>query len=124
VPLVQPIQVLKVLDRMLNWKKLDSVAQYEDLMKASNDKPFAVFKHSTRCSVSNMAKKKLEFEWSFKEEQIPIYYLDLLVYREISNRLSNDLHIEHQSPQLLVIQNQKAIYHQSHGEIEVADILL
>ena len=109
---------------MLNWKKLDSVAQYEDLMKASNDKPFAVFKHSTRCSVSNMAKKKLEFEWSFKEEQIPIYYLDLLVYREISNRLSNDLHIEHQSPQLLVIQNQKAIYHQSHGEIEVADILL
>ncbi|MEI6310856.1 MAG: bacillithiol system redox-active protein YtxJ [Bacteroidota bacterium] len=109
---------------MLHWKHLDSVAQYEDLMNASVSKPFAVFKHSTRCSVSSMAKKKLEFEWTFKEEQMPIYYLDLLAHRDISNKISKDLHIEHQSPQLLVIQNQKAIYHQSHGDIEVADIPL
>lgn len=109
---------------MLHWKHLDSVAQFEELMNTSVNKPFAVFKHSTRCSVSSMAKKKIEFEWTFKEDQMPIYYLDLLAHRDISNRISQDLHIEHQSPQLLVIQNKKAIYHQSHGDIEVADIPL
>jgi bacillithiol system protein YtxJ len=51
-----------------------------------------------------------------------LYYLDLLEHRDISNKIANDTHITHQSPQLIVIKNKEAIYHESHGNIDVSDI--
>ena len=109
---------------MLAWNQLTSLSQFELLVDNSNLQAFAVFKHSTRCSVSSMAKKKLEFEWQFDSVSLPIYYLDLLQHRNISNKIATDLHVEHQSPQLIVVKNKQAIYHESHGSIEVADIHL
>jgi bacillithiol system protein YtxJ len=107
---------------MFDWKSLNSLSQYEELMQASDKKPFAVFKHSTRCSVSHMAKKKMEMEWNIDDASLNLYYLDLLEHRDISNKIANDTHITHQSPQLIVIKNKEAIYHESHGNIDVSDI--
>lgn len=107
---------------MLNWNQLTNLSQFELLVDNSNTQPFAVFKHSTRCSVSSMAKKKIEFEWKFDASSLPIYYLDLIQHRDISNKIASELHVEHQSPQLIVVKNKQAVYHESHGSIEVADI--
>ena len=107
---------------MFDWKSLLSLSQYEELMQASDKKPFAVFKHSTRCSVSHMAKKKMEMEWNLDDASLTLYFLDLLEHRDISNKIASDTHITHQSPQLIVIKNREAIYHESHGNIEVSDI--
>lgn len=107
---------------MLTWRKLEDMSTYDSLMSQSSTQAFAVFKHSTRCSVSTMAKKKLESDWNISDEHIQLYYLDLLAHRDISNKLASDLHIEHQSPQLLVVKDHRCIYNQSHGNIEVENI--
>lgn len=109
---------------MLHWKELTSLQQWNDLLESSSSVPFAVFKHSTRCSVSVMAKRKLEQEWSFEEAVLPIYYLDLLNYRDISNTIEAQSNVVHQSPQLIVIKNKSEIYHASHGNIEPDQIKL
>jgi bacillithiol system protein YtxJ len=43
--------------------------------------------------------------------------LDLLSYRAISNAIAQQLEVTHQSPQLLVIKNGKAVAHASHEQI-------
>lgn len=101
----------------MNWKSLDSEQQFSDIL--ATEPLFAVFKHSTRCSISSMAKNRLEREWNL---QFPIYYLDLLQYRSVSNLIAEKSGIEHQSPQLIVFQNGKPIYNGSHSGIVVDDI--
>ncbi len=102
---------------MLHWNELLSGQQFKDLL---NDEPlFAVFKHSTRCSISDMAKNRLEREWKL---DLPIYYLDLLEHRDVSNLIAELSGIEHQSPQLLVFRFGKVIYHASHNSIDVNEV--
>ena len=45
------------------------------------------------------------------------FLLDVLKYREISTKIETDFKVIHESPQILVIQNSKCVYHASHNEI-------
>lgn len=81
-------------------------------------KPIAIFKHSTRCSLSSMVKSRLERGWDIKDNDIEMYYLDLLAHRNISNKIASIYNVEHQSPQLIVLNQGKVLYHKSHGDID------
>lgn len=101
----------------MKWEILTSEEQFRQLLES---KPlFAVFKHSTRCSISSMAKSRLERDWDL---DMPIYYLDLIQYRSLSNFIAHRSGIEHESPQLIVFQNGKAVYDASHSSIVVSDL--
>jgi bacillithiol system protein YtxJ len=103
----------------IGWKPLIDLGQLNEIVDFSNEKPVAIFKHSTRCSISRMALKQFENEFNL-QNKIDIYFLDLLNYREISNEIANRFNVIHQSPQILLIKNGKAIYHDSHSDIEAA----
>lgn len=45
------------------------------------------------------------------------YLLDLLAYRNLSNDIAERFGVQHQSPQLIVIENGKAIRSVSHQSI-------
>jgi bacillithiol system protein YtxJ len=55
--------------------------------------------------------------YSFSEQDFGAWYLHLLSYRTISNAIAQQLEITHQSPQLLVIKNGKAIAHAAHENV-------
>lgn len=105
----------------MNWKILTSEEQIEDLKKISSEKTQLVFKHSTRCSISIMIKTRLEKE-TFPES-IDFFYLDLLKYRNLSNKLAEDFNVHHESPQVLLIKNGDCIYEESHNGIRMEEIL-
>lgn len=111
------------MNNMDQWKNLESQEQLNQLLETSNEKPVAIFKHSTRCSISAMALNRLQREWN-KEEMKPIdfYYLDLISYRDVSNKISEKLNVQHQSPQLIVIKNGKAAYHTSHMGVSYQEL--
>ena len=48
---------------------------------------------------------------------VELNYLDLLNHRDISGAIAERLGVVHQSPQLIVIKNGKAIAHASHEGI-------
>ena len=102
----------------INWKILETEAQLADFLDLSYHKPIAIFKHSTRCSLSSMVKSRLERGWNINDNDIDMYYLDLLNYRNVSDKISSVFNIEHQSPQLIVLSQGKVLYHASHGEID------
>lgn len=108
----------------MHWLKLENSSDLQQLLDASfsdNVSAVAIFKHSTRCIISTMVKARLVASWNFKEE-LPIYQLDLIQYRALSNQIADDLDVEHQSPQLLLIKDGKCFYHTSHNGISVRDI--
>ena len=82
-----------------------------------------IFKHSTRCSISLMAKRRFEMDWSELPDNLPLYYLDLIKYRDISNQIAEDFQVHHQSPQLLVIKDGECILDQSHSSISLEEAL-
>lgn len=109
----------------MNWLTIESLADLNKAVEDSNMeevKAVLIFKHSTRCSISSTAKFRLESKWE-NNEQIPTYYLDLIKYRELSNQIALDFDVYHESPQVIVLQHGKCIYHKSHLSISVNDIL-
>jgi bacillithiol system protein YtxJ len=107
----------------MHWLPLTDDRQLDEILTASYQKPIAIYKHSTRCSVSVMVKKGLEQQWHLSDQQLPIYYLDLLTYRPISNRIAELFHVVHQSPQLILIRDGKSIYNASHSEVDYDEIV-
>lgn len=105
----------------MKWTILETPEQLTDI-KLSNQVSL-IFKHSTRCSISMMAKKRFELDWETLPENINLYFLDLLRFREISNSIATDFSVFHQSPQLLLIKDGECIYEASHGEISVEEAL-
>jgi len=104
----------------MEWKQLTSEAQLDDIRAASHQKPQVIFKHSTRCNISSMALNRLER--SFVPTNADFYYLDLLNYRNISNKIATDFDVYHESPQVLVIINGECIYDESHSGISFDEI--
>ncbi len=105
----------------MNWLHLVSIDQLKNALNESDNTTFAVFKHSTRCSISVMVKNRLERHWNLND--FPVYYLDLLNYREISNYIAETLDVHHESPQLLIVKNKQCTWHKSHTDIIYDDFL-
>jgi bacillithiol system protein YtxJ len=101
----------------INWLQLTDSTQLDEIEDASNSKLVLIFKHSTRCSISRMALRQFENEFEVNENVLP-YYLDLLNHRDISNEIASKFSVVHQSPQLLIISNEKCIYNASHSDID------
>jgi bacillithiol system protein YtxJ len=67
-----------------------------------------------------MAKSR--FERTYDLVGVVAFYLDLIAYRSISNQLATDFSIQHQSPQLLLIQEGVCTYNASHNSINIDEI--
>ena len=100
----------------MNWIKLESIGQLSEIDEKSRRGPVAIFKHSTRCSVSLTVLDRLERNLP-SDTITENYFLDLLAFRPISNVVAEHYNIEHESPQLLIIRNGKAVHVASHFEI-------
>ncbi|MGK4567724.1 bacillithiol system redox-active protein YtxJ [Flavobacterium sp. 3HN19-14] len=102
----------------VHWYYLESMAELDDIDNISMQKPVAIFKHSTRCSISRFSLKQFENEHNIETEKLELYFLDLLAHRDISDAIAMRYQVQHQSPQLIVIKDGKAVYNVSHSDID------
>jgi bacillithiol system protein YtxJ len=105
----------------MNWIDCTNEEQLELIKSKSVLKTQVIYKHSTRCSISTMAKGRLERATA--PDSIDFNYLDLIAYRSISNKIADDFNVEHASPQVLVIQNGQCVYDESHSGIAMDEIV-
>ena len=108
----------------MHWEKLTDVLQLEKIKKETTSQPALIFKHSTRCSISATALSRLERNWEkLNPEGITPYFLDLLNFRPLSNKIQEELLIKHESPQVLLIKNGQCVYDASHLNISLEEIV-
>ncbi|MCW4469613.1 bacillithiol system redox-active protein YtxJ [Flavobacterium sp. MFBS3-15] len=106
----------------INWNALTSLQQLDDIIQESAEMPVIIFKHSTRCGISRMALSGFEKEYAIDTESAKPYFLDLLQHRDISNEIATIFHVQHQSPQILIIKDGVVVYHASHGDIDAGKV--
>lgn len=104
----------------MNWIPLTDQTQLDIIAEASSLRPQMIFKHSTKCSISVMAKNRLERHLG--HEDIDCYYLDLLEYRSISNAISEQFQVHHESPQVILIKEKQCIFDESHNAIDWSEL--
>lgn len=108
---------------MIQWQPLNQNTPIESLAEESKEQPIVIFKHSTSCSISSMAKSRLERQWADSNlGKIKPYYLDLLSFRPVSNEIAEFFQVRHESPQLLLIQDGVCTYHASHMGIKLDEV--
>ena len=107
----------------MRWNNLRSVEQIEKIRAESKKNPVLIFKHSTRCNISRTSLDRLERNWKEEEmENVTLYFLDLLSYREISSRIAEEFGVDHESPQVIIIRDERPTYDRSHFEIDYQHI--
>jgi bacillithiol system protein YtxJ len=105
----------------MTWTQLKSADQLDEIKQQEGYS--LIFKHSTRCSISMMAKRRFELDWDNLPTDMPLYFLDLIQHRDISSQVAQVFNVHHESPQLLLIKDGECILDQSHGEISVEETL-
>lgn len=103
----------------MNWIPLSSEEQL--LQLKSQDKPSVIFKHSTRCHISNMALRFFERDWE-ENPNVNLYFLDILEHRSLSQQIAESFHVHHESPQLILIHNGECILDASHQDISAKEV--
>lgn len=109
-------------EKLLPWIALNNIAQLDAILDKSKSKTQVVFKHSTRCGISRMVMNQFVEAYQLTENDLDLYYLDLLSYRDVSNEVGYKFQVLHESPQILVVKNGVVVSHASHGAINEVDL--
>lgn len=99
-------------------KKIQSSTELHSIIDRSNKEPVFLLKHSQTCSISAAGYRAFE---GF-DTDIPKYYLIVQTSRPLSNEVASALGIRHESPQLFLLKDGKAVWHASHYSISQSKI--
>ena len=105
----------------MEWIHLTDEEQLNNIIEKSQEKAQVIFKHSNRCSISSVALQRLQ-----KANQpggIDFYFLDLIKFRSVSNKIAEIFKVRHESPQVLLIKDGKCIFNESHLGIDMHEIM-
>ncbi len=97
--------------------KAEKLGTNEQLEQAIEANPTCIlFKHSLTCPISQSAFEEFQ---AYREEhaEVPAFYLYVQDARDVSNRIAERFGVRHESPQVLYIQDGKAVWHDSHWKI-------
>ena len=96
--------------------KIDDHSALENLLTDSTRKPVIVFKHSNACSISARAYREME-----KLDNVNI--LEVQTAREVSREFANLTGVRHETPQVVVLRDGKAVWNASHFEVTAAGVM-
>jgi bacillithiol system protein YtxJ len=97
-PDIQPIRSKKALDSALG-------------------KPRAIlFKHSTRCWVSSRSLAEVK-KFLAESAEVPVYLIDVIADRVLSREVAERLDVWHQSPQAILVEDGRVVWHASHSQV-------
>jgi bacillithiol system protein YtxJ len=105
----------------MEWIEISDLSILEQIKSKSYLQPQVIFKHSTRCSVSSVAKNRLDK--SAQPTGTDFYFLDLIKHRDISRAIAELFEVHHESPQVLLIKNGECVYDESHYGISMDEII-
>ncbi|MGN7401413.1 bacillithiol system redox-active protein YtxJ [Cytobacillus praedii] len=77
---------------------------------------FLLLKHSSTCPISHAAYEEYE-KFVNENESVKSFYLVVQEDRPLSNHIAENFQIKHESPQAILFNNGKPIWHASHWKI-------
>lgn len=100
----------------MNWNTLDSIESIKSNVTS------LIFKHSPRCVISRIVLKRFELNFKIDFESVKFYKIDVIKERCLSNKISKIYNVHHESPQIILIKDNKCIFHESHESINIESL--
>jgi bacillithiol system protein YtxJ len=97
-----------------HFKRIADKEALDELLVRSNKEPVAVFKHSTTCPISASAYRELE---DYPGE---VVLIEVQRAGDLSSEIVERTGIQHESPQVIILRNGKAVWHASHWQVTSA----
>jgi len=87
-------------------------------LDTSRQTPIFLFKHSTRCPVSTAAHDRVSRYVAEAPENAPgVHMIRVVESRPVSDEAALLLSVRHESPQIILVKEGKAVWSASHYEI-------
>jgi len=96
--------------------KITSKEELKQLLSNSNNKPVVVFKHSTSCPISSRAYREME------QLDGDVGLVVIQSARDISRELELVTGVRHESPQVIVLKDGKAVWTASHFDVQAGAV--
>lgn len=105
------------------WFQISTTQDADGVIKASKGKVQVILKHSNSCGISFFAKKGLDSIPHKELENVDMYLVDVIRDRNLAYYLADRFSVRHESPQILVIKDEKVIWHGSHNAVNPESLL-
>lgn len=99
--------------------RLKTIEEWRMLLEKSDEQPFLIFKLSMTSLSSVTAKKEMESLVT----DIPRYVVISQLDKKVSNAVELDTGVKHETPQLLIIKDKKAIWQATRYQIKQSVVL-
>jgi bacillithiol system protein YtxJ len=100
---------------MIRLKEIKTVEEWKTLLLKSETQGIYILKHSTRCSISAKAYQEvITYLEESPNTNIDYWVIKVIESRPISNEIANTLGVKHESPQAILMRNQKSLWNSSH----------
>jgi len=100
-----------------SFLRIDNRETLDRLLTDSRSKPIVIFKHSNSCGISSAAYREMEK----LESQVNL--LEVQSARDVSRDLADLTGIPHETPQVIVLKDGKAVWNASHFDVKAGAVL-
>jgi bacillithiol system protein YtxJ len=97
--------------------KINNKEALDKLITDSKSKPVVIFKHSTACGISSAAYREME---KFDGQ---VNLVEVQSARDVSRELADLTGIRHETPQVIVLKDGKAVWNASHFDVKAGAVL-
>lgn len=110
------------MDMNEKWSVPETKEELEKLFE-SNSGLHLIYKHSNACMTCIFTKKRVEELMNNDEKLDSFQFIEVRMSRDLSNFVSDQSGIKHESPQVVLLQDGEVKWHASQSAIEVDAIL-
>jgi len=96
--------------------KIDNKETLDKLITDSQTTPIVIFKHSTSCGISSAAYREME------KLEAPVNLLEVQSARDVSREIADRTGIRHETPQVIVLKDGKAVWDASHFDVKAGAV--
>jgi bacillithiol system protein YtxJ len=88
----------------------------EELISNSNSRPVVIFKHSNSCPISAVAYREME------NLDGDVSLIEVQSARDVSLEIASRTGVRHESPQVIILRDGKAVWNASHFDVKARDV--
>lgn len=109
---------------MASFTILDSESTLEPLLDGSESRRAIIFKHSLTCPVSTAGLQEYQkfLDQHPDSDDVIFTLIEIQKQRGLSNRVAEVSGVRHESPQAIVVEGGKVLWHASHWNITESNL--
>ena len=88
----------------------------DELISNSNSRPVIIFKHSNSCPISAVAYREME------GLDGDVSLIEVQSARDVSLEIASRTGVRHESPQVIILRDGKAVWNASHFDVKARDV--